>query len=99
MYIYLYQIIHCTSHVHIHVYIYMCTCMYILQRYMYICTGICHIFTSIHSTELRVGFIMSSYTASEDEKDVEVCISVARGELGTDITLQVDTVDGTALGE
>ena len=53
---------------------------------------------SIHSTELRVGFIMSSYTASEVQKDVRVCISVG-GELGTDITLQVDTVDGTALGE
>ena len=54
---------------------------------------------SIHSTELRVGFTMDSYTASEVEKDVNVCVSVIRGQLGTDITLQVDTVSGTAIGE
>ena len=87
---YIVFIIHCTSHVYLRVY----TCLHAC-----ICSGICHIFMSIHSTELRVGFNMSSYTVSEVEKDVEVCISVVRGELGTDITLQVDTVDGTALGE
>jgi hypothetical protein len=41
---------------------------------------------------------MSSYTASEAE-EVEVCVRVVSGQLGTDITLQLDTVSGTAVGE
>ena len=68
---------------------------YIVRVMVHIYTGICDIL----STELRVGFTMSSYAASEVEKDVDVCVSVVRGQLGTDITLQVDTVSGTAVGE
>ena len=41
---------------------------------------------------------MSSYSTSETEAEVEVCVTLS-GELGTDITLQLDTVSGTAEGE
>ena len=42
---------------------------------------------------------MSSYTTSEADEEVEVCVRVVSGQLGTDITLQVITVSGTAEGE
>jgi hypothetical protein len=48
--------------------------------------------------ELRVAFTMSSYTASEAE-EVEVCVRVVSGQLGTDITLQLETISGTAVDE
>ena len=50
-------------------------------------------------TGLTVGFSMSSYTVSEAEGEVEVCVRVVSGQLGTDITLQLETVSGTAVGE
>jgi hypothetical protein len=49
--------------------------------------------------ELTVGFTTSSYTVSETEGEVEVCVGVVGGQLGTDITLQLDTHSGTAVGE
>ena len=48
---------------------------------------------------LTVGFTVSSYTVSEAEEEVEVCVRVVRGQLGIDITLQLETVNGTAVGE
>ena len=42
---------------------------------------------------------MSSYTVSEAEEEVEVCLRVVSGQLGTDITLQLETISGTAVGE
>ena len=42
---------------------------------------------------------MSSYTVSEAEGEVEVCVRVVSGQLGTDITLRLVTVSGTAVGE
>ena len=48
---------------------------------------------------LRVGFTTSSYSASEAQEEVDVCVRVVSGQLGTDITLQVVTGDGTAIGK
>ena len=53
----------------------------------------------IHTAGLQVGFTMNSYTASEAEEQVEVCVRVVSGQLGTDITLQLETVSETAVGE
>jgi hypothetical protein len=46
-----------------------------------------------------VGFTTSSYTVSETEGEVEVCVGVVGGQLGTDITLQLETVSETAVDE
>ena len=45
-----------------------------------------------------MGFTESSYSSTEAEA-VEVCVAVLSGELGTDITLHLDSLSGTALGE
>ena len=45
-----------------------------------------------------MGFTESSYSSSEAEA-VEVCVAVLSGELGTDITLHLVALSGTALGE
>ena len=50
------------------------------------------------STEVTVGFTESSYSSTEAEA-VLVCVAVLSGELGTDITLHLDSRSGTALGE
>ena len=42
---------------------------------------------------------MSSYTASEAEEEVDVCVTVVSGQLGTDITLRLHTLSETAVGE
>ena len=39
---------------------------------------------------------MSSYTVSEAEEQVGVCVRVVGGELDTNITLLLGTVSGTA---
>ena len=43
-------------------------------------------------------FTNSVYTTNERNEEVHVCVSV-RGRLGTNITLQFDTYEGTAEGE
>ena len=48
--------------------------------------------------ELTVGFTRNNYTVSEDEGVVEVCVDVHKGELGSDLTLQLNTESGTAAG-
>ena len=45
-----------------------------------------------------MGFTESSYSSTEAEA-VQVCVTVLSGELGTDITLHLDSRSGTALGE
>lgn len=45
-----------------------------------------------------MGFAASSYTTSEADAVVEVCVSVLSGQLGTNITLQLDTHSRTAEG-
>ena len=45
-----------------------------------------------------MGFTESSYSSTEAEA-VLVCVAVLSGELGTDITLHLDALSGTALGE
>ena len=47
---------------------------------------------------MTVGFTESSYSSSEAEA-VEVCVAVLSGELGTDITLHLDSLSGSALGK
>ena len=51
-----------------------------------------------HNAEVTVGFAASSYTTSEAVAVVEVCVTLLSGQLGTDITLQLDTHNGTAEG-
>ena len=48
--------------------------------------------------DVHVEFTKSIYTTNETEAEVEVCVSVV-GQLGTNITLQLDTVSGTAEGK
>ena len=45
-----------------------------------------------------MGFTESSYSSSEAEA-VEVCVAVQSGRLGTDITLHLDSLSGSALGK
>ena len=45
-----------------------------------------------------MGFTESSYSSTEAEA-VEVCVTVLSGELGTDITLHLDSRSGSALGK
>ena len=45
-----------------------------------------------------MGFTESSYSSTEAEA-VRVCVAVLSGELGTDITIHLDSLSGTALGE
>ena len=47
---------------------------------------------------MTVGFTASSYSTSEADDVVEVCVTLLSGYLGTDITLQLDTHNGTAEG-
>lgn len=48
--------------------------------------------------DVTVGFAASSYTISEADAVVEVCVTVLSGQLGTDIALRLDTHSGTAEG-
>lgn len=48
---------------------------------------------------VTVGFENSSYTISEADHSVKVCVSILTGVLGTDIALQIETHNGTANGE
>jgi len=48
------------------------------------------------ATGVTVGFTSESYTTSEDEGGVEVCVAVLAGEASTPILLTVVTADGTA---
>ena len=45
-----------------------------------------------------MGFTESSYSSSEAEA-VEVCVAVLSGELGTNITVHLDSLSGSAEGE
>jgi hypothetical protein len=48
---------------------------------------------------LNVGFTADSYTVHEADGSVQVCVQILSGELGADITLQLDTHSGTAEDE
>ena len=50
-------------------------------------------------TEVEVEFTNSIYTTNEADTEVEVCVSVVSGQLGANITLQLDSVSETARGE
>jgi len=45
---------------------------------------------------VTVGFTSESYTTSEDEGGVEVCVAVLAGEASSTMPLTVMTTDGTA---
>ena len=47
---------------------------------------------------MTVGFTESSYSSTEAEA-VEVCVAVLSGELGTNITVHLDSLSGSAEGE
>ena len=49
-------------------------------------------------TEVDVEFTKEVYTTNETDPELEVCVRVASGQLGTNITLQLDIVSGTAQG-
>ena len=54
--------------------------------------------TFLPISDLAVGFTQSTYTFSEDSGRAQVCMELTQGQLGTNITLQVHTTDGTAQG-
>ena len=53
-------------------------------------------FTSYSSTGVTVGFTSESYTTSEDEEGVEMCVAVLAGEASSPMPFTVVTTDGTA---
>lgn len=55
--------------------------------------------TYLYLTVVDVGFRFNSYSTSEPEAVIEVCVAVVTGHLGTDIRLQLVTHSGTAIGE
>ena len=68
--------------------------------YMYEqCVYIVHPGHVIKPTGVTVGFTTAIYSLAETAEAVEVCVAVLSGELGTDITIHLDSRSGTALGE
>ena len=49
-------------------------------------------------TEVDVEFTKGVYTTNETDPELEVCVRVASGQLGINITLQLEIVSGTAQG-
>ena len=44
-------------------------------------------------------FTSSYYSTNESAGGIDVCVSVVMGQLGTNITLELNTLGGTARGE
>ena len=63
------------------------------------CVYIVHPAHVIKPTGVTVGFTTAVYSLAETAEAVEVCVAVLSGELGTDITLHLESRSGTALGK
>jgi len=50
-------------------------------------------------TDVVIGFEMEEYIVSELDGDVTLCVSVLEGNIGTNLTLEVSTINGSALCE
>ena len=50
-------------------------------------------------TDVVIGFEMEEYIVSESDGDVTLCVSVLEGNIGTNLTLEVATINGSALCE
>lgn len=50
-------------------------------------------------TDVVIGFEMEEYIVSESDGDVTLCVSVLEGNIGTNLTLEVSTISGSALCE
>ena len=46
-----------------------------------------------------IGFEMEEYSVSESDGVVRVCVSVLEGSLGANISLELSTINGSALCE
>ena len=53
---------------------------------------------SLNYTEVAIEFDRFSYSASEMDDSVEVCVIVSRGSLQRTVQVTVNTEDGTATG-
>ena len=52
------------------------------------------------TAEVAVGFTETVYTVNEGDGNVDVCVRLEEGsELGTELILQLQTHNGTALGK
>lgn len=49
--------------------------------------------------DIHVDFVSSFYSTNESAGGIDVCVSVVRGQLGTNITLELNTLKGTAKGK
>ena len=53
----------------------------------------------IFNTDVSIGFERTSYTASENEQQTQVCIIVQGGTVRTSAVVRVRTENDTAIGE
>ena len=49
--------------------------------------------------DVDVGLAVAAYTVSENDRIVEVCVSIVAGSLGVPVNVLLATTDGTATGE
>ena len=55
--------------------------------------------TSLHLTDVQIGFVESTYTVSERDSTVSVCVEVKEGTLGIPIIVSVSTPSLSAQGD
>ena len=57
------------------------------------------VFSIFHCFAVEIGLSSMMYTTSEAEGKVEVCVSVTGGSLKENLTVNFNTIDGSAKGE
>ena len=57
-----------------------------------------YIYNYTHIVVAQIGFVKSSYTASEDDVSIMVCVEVKDGSLGIPIILSLSMNDSSSLG-
>ena len=57
------------------------------------------VFSNFHCPAVEVGLSRTMYTSSEAEGKVEVCVGITRGSLKENLTVNFNTINGSAKSE